>query len=799
MIKQFNHHRRGYAVIIVLILLIVGTVTLVMLNRESSFFTKVVGYFSRSKKIQAQAESGVGLAKSDLRRVTNNSRDPTATGVDLFTTLANGGSAYDQGLMFDYDGSRGARTTIAPRIDRTDGDYRLRVYYFPENPCTTSTPCNDDSTYNSVLPKRFLIISEATNTRNGEVFTSESRVQVKLENFAEISFGVHGARCLDSSCTKKFPASGNYQFSPATYGRTYFDLPWNKIEFIFDSDDVGGKDQQHIFTDLATFKNENPNGLPFVQNSWPVKQQQVDGSYQVVPGLNSTPTMAFTQGYEEGVSLTASDDSDPSSNAYFSKMETLSNTNGQNLSSTIPCPATPNAFGKKEINICLKFDGTTVKRYNCKEYNDNFMGRIDTNIHPQSAYSSTGASGKTDSTAGIFVPGSSGTASQWVANGVDRYVGEHSDVYTGTDNSVGSFNTSGVIYCNPADCDCNVHIKGIVDGQVNVVAKNVVLEGDIRYKNQSDDSDDVLGVVAKNDIVIPAGVPQASTSASSSNYIQQTQISLPDSETPFTDNSPGGWPGNLAESYLGITNFIPHDGSQYVDRNGENSDYSGFSNYDVSQTNNKHYSSPTVLDLDGFMYAGNTVKVDGIFNPKDDTAPGTTDNSGSYTMGLSYIVCTNPPTCSNYEYKNPAAPPGDPKALFKADGTLVDATTSGTVQPLFYADGLNTNNLYIGQDKSEPTNGNYNNVAFQAGEEVARPLNRAINVFGGLNSKFSAIYDSITTSNGQVFRMGFKRKLIQADKRASYLAPPGYPSTARVRVDELYQKFHQGKSSLIPN
>ena len=106
MFKQMLKYKKksGYAVVIVLVLIVIGTVALIMFNRESLFFSKVAGFFSRARKIQSQALDGIELAKGDLRKVINNSRDPNLTGVDKFMATSSGGAtaAYNQGLYFDY-------------------------------------------------------------------------------------------------------------------------------------------------------------------------------------------------------------------------------------------------------------------------------------------------------------------------------------------------------------------------------------------------------------------------------------------------------------------------------------------------------------------------------------------------------------------------------------------------------------------------------------------------------------------------------------------------------------------------
>lgn len=128
------------------------------------------------------------------------------------------------------------------------------------------------------------------------------------------------------------------------------------------------------------------------------------------------------------------------------------------------------------------------------------------------------------------------------------------------------------------------------------------------------------------------------------------------------------------------------------------------------------------------------------------------------------------------------------------------------VKPLFWNDGMELENMTIGGcvDQSPQNCSNngtlktdavhFRNATYDRGEEVARPLNHLLKVFGGINSKFSFIYDTVGN-----YKNGFSRKIIEPDPRASYLFPPGYPSTLNVRLDELYQKAYNGSSPMISN
>jgi hypothetical protein len=97
------------------------------------------------------------------------------------------------------------------------------------------------------------------------------------------------------------------------------------------------------------------------------------------------------------------------------------------------------------------------------------MGRIDLNVHPDSANRPASGYGYTNSDAGTFTGKNNALGHNIALDFPDRYVGEHSDVYNiGSDHSLGTIPTSGVVYCNPTNCACNVHVKGIVSGQVTM-------------------------------------------------------------------------------------------------------------------------------------------------------------------------------------------------------------------------------------------------------------------------------------------------------------------------------------------
>lgn len=792
-------NQQGYAIIIVLILLVIGTGVLVMLNRETSFFSKISGFFSRNRKIQDQAQTGFDLALNDLKILTENSLDVNSASIDKLTNLAaSGGNAFNEGLYADYAGA-GTVRQISPRapgtLSKVNGDIDVKVYYFPEDPCDGT--CANDDAYNIKMPKQFFVVSQATNTKSGEVFTVESHVKMRQTNMAELAMGVQGKICLDtptwppakpSDCKKPFPDTTYVDYSPGSYGRTHWDLPPDQLRFVYEPNiSLEDPSQMYFFHDLVTFQNPTPSGKDFPFT----RLESVQG------GKIKAAMMKFEEGWANKELFveyyhpdgTKNNDyiqtNDPSNDLYFTGtggLQDKANAGGYNLSAAKVCPA-PNGFGVSQINICLKFINGQIKQYACNEKNDGFMGRVDMTIHPSDVGNSSP----------YFDPAT--TPGLLKSGAYDRYVGEHADVYTGTDSSIATLGAqNGVVYCYMSGCDCNVHVKGIIDGQVTVAANNIVVEGDLQYQHQDPLlSKDTLGLIAKNNIIIPPGIPQAATSEATQGTNWQTQTPNVDQDPPF---SPGALPKNpatLAESYLGITNFIPQTAGTYEDRDIGNDEYGQYVNW--APTGKEYYNSPMALDFDGFMYAGNSVKVDGIYNP--EMSP-----NGSMSMG--FVTCEDPPACSNYRYRNPAAPDTDSNALYKADGTfadgkLPDGTPTGVkAQPLFYADGLNTNGMNIDWQSGKGKYAQYNSQ-FDPGEEVARPLNRLFNVFGGVTSKYYYIFDQIgDISGGSSFRMGFRRKLVKGDQRSSFLVPPGYPVLSNVEPETQYIKSFQGKSTLLP-
>lgn len=835
-------NNQGYAIVIVLVLLVIGTAVIMMYGRDKDFFSKVSGFLYRSRQLEMYSSTGIQIAINDLQKIANNSRD-TTSGVDIFTTTAAGGAAgndeaYNMGLWAWYTTSSIRTRTIIPRFIKNSGDLELRIYYFPENPCTTSAPatviCSNDSAYNLKFPKTFRVVSQVTSSKTGEIFTTESQIQVKFANYSEITFGIEGLKCIngtDPNSCGTFPNNNFFDFAPSPYGTSYFDLPANKLRFVFnDAANLGNQSQQTTFSGRVYFKNKTPMGqdYPFLRFGYNYRQHLADGSWNVT-STQEKAMVNFKQGLEDNVPISTTPATNPSSSTYFTQMSAMATTGGQNLSSGETCPASPNMYGKKEVHICLKAVGSTIKKYPCNKNADDFMGRLDENKHPPEANSSTATANLSNldpSTAAyrnaFFVPGSGAgtTTNDWLGKGLDRYVGERADVINNTDSSLASYATSGVFYCHLTDCHCKVHVKGIYDGNVNFVADDIVIEGDNVLQDQTNASNDIIGMVAKYDVEIPEAIPQAATSAPSSNN-QNSYIYMQDIEPPFTNQTGANYPGNFAEAYLGITNFIPKVGGTYKDQYATNTDYAEFAKWDLSQTGGKVYASPTVLDLQANIYAGNNFKVGSLNNPYDLNNPLEVDNPGpTSTPGSAMPVITvdnpsDPRANWVYSYRNPLGDGTHANDLYDPDQTtnkgLLKMVGGQRVQPLYYVDGLAKYHMTIEQGYNKDWNGRYTDTAYNpaatlggtdyyGGEETPRVANRGIAIFGSVHSKYSYINDVITGPGPGYaqYKIGFRKKLVQADPRSFYLRPVGFPDTAILKVYELYTKQSMGKSALVP-
>ncbi|MCB0271594.1 MAG: hypothetical protein KDD46_01115 [Bdellovibrionales bacterium] len=787
MYNKFQHNRstRAYAIVVVMILIIIGTGVLLFANKESLFFTKVVGFFNRSKQIQIVAESGAQLAQLDLVTLSQNVLLDDYSAVDVFTNLAGEDPQVpiDQGLHV-YQVVAGQRTVV-PRFTKQEGNISLEVYYFPEDPCDGG--CASEVEYNEKIPKFFNVVSQATHQKTNEVFTVETRVQVRLENFSEIAFGVTGVTNFPVVSSSDF-----YKFVPSISGRTHFNIPENRIEFanpshwmsyvaLTDTASYNGESRLSTFLGPVTFENsdlhdyQGDEDLPFRRGYSPYTDYNV----------TIRPILDFKKGLDTGVNLVSEsgEDSyvesrDPSTDAYFDTLHAVASGGfGQDLSDIAPCQVN-HVTGHNEANVCLKLRGNEVLRYDCNV--------VDGFVYPVVDRVIRANDDDLDVTA---FP--------------DQYLGERADVFGGsTANAQNTYSANGVFYCRNSGCDCNIHIKGLYEGNLTVAADNVVIAGDIVNNDQDPvNSTNMFGAIAKHDLIIPPGIPQGSQSIPYGNGDHNTS-NLPSNDPPFQNcTSPfsGCTAASLGESYLGITNFIAHDGTQYTDRDIGNDLHLPFSNW-INPTQTGHstdyYNNPMSLDLDGHFIAGNTLKIDGIFNP---------EVSISGNKGIAVLTCENPGTSdkcrdltsAKFKYREPTTEysaggtlqTNNPLYVFNTGTGQYDRVTSSdgeVVEPVFWGDGLHLEswNSHINPGLWDDTL-----VVF---EELSRMRQQSLNVFGSLNAKFFLLNSRILN-----FPVGFNTKIIVGDPRAGASIPPSFPFTLNIIFDELYRKAYHGTSKLL--
>jgi hypothetical protein len=325
-------------------------------------------------------------------------------------------------------------------------------------------------------------------------------------------------------------------------------------------------------------------------------------------------------------------------------------------------------------------------------------------------------------------------------NAIGRYALE-SDVLEDTSGVVERIplnNQKQVFTCTKSDStspECNIHVKGILSGALTVVADNIVVEGDVVYKNQGADSTDVFGAVARNDIIVPFGVPFGGGS--------DTETPLPwiiDSAHPSTNR------------YTGITNFLAES-----DRDDGNTSY--YRQYsETSET--PRPNSVSTLDLDGFfLAAGGRFNVEGLNNigQNAEDAGGLSPNSGAYFRGT------------------------DSKNYSLEQGRGADS--------FYYQDGE------IWKRRAEPTfcgeHTSNDRSSCRFGKEMLRAQASAIWIYGGLMTRRYSL-----TSRWFNGVAGFERRTIKLDDRPNKPFPPGYP-TSEIVQSLLWVKSYQGRSTLL--
>lgn len=812
--KLYSSSRQGYAIIGVLIMMVVGVSVVIIAQKENTLLTKISGFFVRKHTAQSMAESGLDLARLDLKRITKNVRYNKIE-QDMFTRLREGGqqSALDQGLHSFM--AKAADRIIQPRFTRNDGARTLSVLYFPQNPCQPDCSTEDD--YNTRFPKIFNIVSQVQDKNTGEVFTVESKVLVRLESFTEIAYGITGIG--------DYPVLRDGEtlaFKPSVYGRTHFNINQNLIQLL-DGGDLFikgniaypeslepvffGDNNTHLFLGPLTFEQPELHDVTIQGQDMKLPFKVENRKYSNYNDIEFHPNVELTKNYGVGVDVITEPDDldydlniDPMSDLSFQKYQSIADSgNGLNFSDSQLCVYNP-VVRKVESNICLKMDGDQLLRYECENAYADRPGEF---FMPPSIDIVTPS---VDIRANRN-PNFNTELLEKIKHFPDRYSGEREDVRTGvSSNAIESYPLDGLVFCKNAGCECNIHIKGIYDGSVNFVADNIVIEGDIVNKDQENmnHSTSVFGAIAKNNIIIPEGVPQAANSSKGPAWNEPIgRIDLTAASPPFDRCSPSSTgcnnPASLAESYLNITNFIADDGVSYVDRDAD--DASGryrsatpWFDYLESYEPKKYFNSPMALDLEGHFLAGEHVVVNGIFNPEL-----TTDSADK--QGIAILTCEqySGDSCKDYSYREPVFD-GDvdedglayqyPLYDKDSDGKVIFAQGSaGAVQPIFYIDGLRNGKILAGNIN---TSADYYDFEIDNNEATPRMKNELIYVYGSLNSKYF-----FSSANNNAYEIGFRNKIMVNDPRAGNVDPPGFPQTNNIIYNELFRKSYLGRSTLF--
>ncbi|MEZ4705383.1 MAG: hypothetical protein R3A11_09390 [Bdellovibrionota bacterium] len=708
---RFHHSSKGMAVILVLILIVSGIGMFMAMNNDNIIMTRLGGFFKRSYDLKLEAESGLEIQRAELMTLARNCMDNKYDG-DSKATFTTPEDENDDvvalGYVYDAD-----RPDVTPVISRSRGDINLRVFLFPEDPDPAIDWTTSPTEYDLSFPKYFLVVSETENEKTGEIFTIESRVKIREESYSEILYGTHGVGAfpvLKPSEYYKIAAGifeGRVHFGDFPDGKLQFEGKWWEAETgtSWNQSLPGSPTQEEQLEDGFEFTNQVHYFLGHVTfadpvlpgDEYPFKRREVDmTSTNCSGGCGSgeyKTEMYFAEGYTANYTNIR-----PVPSTYYTDVETKATVDLSSLGLT---------------DVCLKLvstpSGGKIKQYNCAT--DEFFA-------------------------------------------FDRYQNEQNDVINGTDSSIATYDTDGLFTCLSGSC--NVHIKGIVDGEATFAADNIYIEGDLVYQ---DPNEDVLGVVAKNNIVIPEAVPQTTNPYETLEGKKPKNVDRYDPTDRSTANG----------QYLDITNFIPVDSDgNLVDPDIEDTTYPS-QWMEEGLTSIGYVNAAAALDLEGHFLAGEHVVISGIFNPEVDSAGGlavwaTADGGATYQQ----YVGSGKDTLDSFYMTNPLKPT---KTIAKP----------GLIPPYYY-DGY--------QPTLTPTD---TAGAYDQFEEMIRSVGSDLRVRGSLNSKYSY---TANTFNGR--DQGFQRRVIRPDPRVAFNPPDYYPPTGEMVIGVEFQKSYRGRNKRVP-
>ncbi|MCB0326065.1 MAG: hypothetical protein KDD52_00450 [Bdellovibrionales bacterium] len=699
--KHWKRHQ-GMAVFGVLILIVVSVAIFLAVNQGNLSVQKIASLIRKNITLQNQAETGSDIAKGMLIKLAENNMENQYSGSSLasFSNPGDGINPVEQGYVYDSD-----RSTLTALIDSTQGSTKTLVYLFPEDPNPAIDWSSDPTEYDGEYPKRFLIVSQAENTQTGESFSIETLVEITEEPFSEILYGILGSGGVPSE----------FYIEPGIFeGRVHFNLDPTEL-YMNSSKQIG---------DLVGYGIAVNEGMP----SSPTYEEAMQYGYELddqahyylghVTFANSTPS---GQEYPFKRTGFAYDDSE---------------------SCTQDC-----GYGERYTEILFQ-EGYSEGYDKVKPLDTSYFS----NLIPNADVDFTG-SGKTDVCLKFINTVGGAKLKEYTCNTDqpyvwDRYVGEEDDVRNGTDSSIATYDAGGLIACG----DCDVHIKGIVADTTSVVAQNVYIEGDLVYQ---DPYNNMLGVMAINDIVVPDGVPQHERPMFS-NMMAQTI----DSYNPLNSSSQNGLLRN-------ITNFIPEDSNgDPIDLDIEDTTYPAQWMYKAALQGIGFVNGAATLDLEGHFIAGNYFRMQGIWQPEMDADKAigimaTEDGGATWDR---YLLTEWDQPNSFY-----ITDPMDPSKKIPRPG----------IEPAFYRDGhLN----------KTPKDGVYD-----YGEEFIRIPQGQLHIRGSANHLYaysSRLFNQQTN--------GFFRRVHREDKRVDATPPLFFPRTGEVVIGSKFTKSYKGKSSLIP-
>jgi hypothetical protein len=240
-LKLNRRSSNGYALIVVLVLLAIGT-TLGFLSLNSTNLQLTRNWLFRQRlTVKSAAERGFDFAKLDLQA--------RGRALDFDSTQRVDKAPY-QGFSTGVGLVPSSAGPSTPRIVMEKGDIRNEVWYF----------ANESNTvYNSSLPKLFRVISYALDRKTGQNFTIEGDLTLRQVNFSEFAFGMLAPTAI------KLDINTEFNFRPKVYGgRAHFGKfgktqpdYYGKVRPTLNFEGASsGHVGSHIFKGHATFEDD---------------------------------------------------------------------------------------------------------------------------------------------------------------------------------------------------------------------------------------------------------------------------------------------------------------------------------------------------------------------------------------------------------------------------------------------------------------------------------------------------------------------------------------------------------------